>query len=243
MDSGFYAACAGLIAKMQALDLAANNLANSGTAGYRGQREVFRQLLAGTVPVGQLNRVVNAYGVMGDTTTDFSQGSLQKTDNPLDFAIEGRAMFAVKTSEGVRYTRAGDFDLGADRKLVTQDGDEVLGEQGAIRIPEGKLTVSDDGTLSINGAVAGRLKLIEFNPATRLTPVGDAYYSAPTAAAQPAKGSVLRQGMIEGSNVQPLTAAVNLIAIQRNSESLQRALYLFHNEFNRIAAQELPRIG
>jgi flagellar basal-body rod protein FlgF/flagellar basal-body rod protein FlgG len=242
LDSGFYAACAGLVARMQALDLAANNLANSGTAGYRGQREVFRQLITGALPAGELNRVVNAYGVMGDTTTDFSQGSLQKTDNPLDFAIEGRAMFAVNTPEGVRYTRAGDFHLAADRTLVTRDGDAVLGAQGPIRIPEGKLTVSDDGTLSINGAVAGRLRMTEFDPRTKLTPVGDAYYLAPAAAAQPAKGSQVRQGMIEGSNVQALTAAVNLIALQRHSESLQRALYLFHNEFNRIAAQDLPRI-
>lgn len=242
MDSGFYAACAGLIARMQALDLAANNLANSGTAGYRGQRETFRQLLAGTVPEGQVNRVVNAYGVMGDTTTDFSQGSLQRTDNPFDFAIEGRAMFAVNTPEGVRYTRAGDFHLAADRTLVTRDSHAVLGDRGAIRIPEGKLTVSDDGTLSINGAVAGRLRMTEFDPRTKLTPVGDTYYLAPTAAARPAKESQVRQGMIESSNVQALTAAVNLIALQRHSESLQRALYLFHNEFNRIVAQDLPRI-
>ncbi|MGE5111455.1 MAG: flagellar hook-basal body protein [Acidobacteriaceae bacterium] len=242
MDSGFYAACAGLIARMQALDLAANNLANSGTAGYRGQREVFRQMMAGLTPAGALNRAVNSYGVMGDSMTDFAQGPLQRTDNPFDFAIEGQAMFAVSTTEGTRYTRAGDFHLGADRTLLTRAGDPVLGEQGPLRIPEGKLTVSDDGTLSINGAVAGRLRIVDFDARTKLSPVGDTYYAAPAAAAKPSKSSTVRQGMVEGSNVQALSAAVSLIGLQRHSESLQRALSLFHNEFNRIAAQDLPRI-
>lgn len=151
-------------------------------------------------------------------------------------------MFAVSTSEGTRYTRAGDFRLGSDRTLLTGAGDPVLGEQGPIRIPEGKVTVSDDGTLSINGAVAGRLRIVDFDARTMLTPVGDTYYAAPLAAAKQSKSSTVRQGMVEGSNVQALSAAVSLIALQRHSESLQRALSLFHNEFNRIAAQDLPRI-
>ena len=67
MDSGFYAACAGLVARTQALDLAANNLANVSTSGYRGQHELFRQVFAGALPSGELNRAVNAFGVLGWT--------------------------------------------------------------------------------------------------------------------------------------------------------------------------------
>ena len=242
VDSGFYAACAGLISRTQALDLAANNLANTSTTGYRGQREVFRQLYAGIVPSGSLNLAVNAYGVIGSAATDLTQGSLQRTDNPLDFAIEGDAFFAVQTSEGIRYTRAGDFHLRSDRTLVTSANDVVLGDQGPMRIPEGKLTVSDDGTLSIDGAIAGRLRTVEFAAGTEFTPVGKSYYSAPRVAGRNATGSAVRQGMIEQSNVSPVSAAVGLITTQRHAESLQRALSLFHNEFNRIAAQELPRV-
>jgi flagellar basal-body rod protein FlgF/flagellar basal-body rod protein FlgG len=242
VDSGFYAACAGLISRTQALDLAANNLANTSTTGYRGQHEVFRQLFAGIVPNGSLNRAVNSYGVIGSAATDFTQGSLQRTDSPLDFAIEGNAFFAVQTADGVRYTRAGDFHLRADRTLVTSADDPVLGDQGPIRVPEGKLTVSDDGILSIGGAIAGRLRTVQFDAGAELTPAGNSYYTAPQAAARNATGSTVRQGMIEQSNVSPISAAVGLITTQRHAESLQRALSLFHNEFNRIAAQELPRV-
>lgn len=242
MDSGFYAACAGLVARTQALDLVANNLANTSTAGYRGQREVFRQVLAGAVPSGELNRAVNAFGVLSGASTDFEQGSLQRTDNPYDFGIEGSGFFAIETAAGTRFTRAGDFHLRPDRTLVNNAGDPVLGDQGTIRVPEGKLSVSADGTLSINGAIAGRLKLVEFPHGTELTPAGSATYAAPLAAATDSKTSSLRQGMLESSNVDGVSAAVGLIRIQRNAETLQRALSLFHNEFNRIAAEELPRV-
>jgi len=242
MDSGFYAACAGLVARTQALDLAANNLANVSTSGYRGQHELFRQVFAGALPSGELNRAVNAFGVLSGASTDFAQGSLQKTDNPYDFAIEGSAFFSIETPAGTRFTRAGGFHLRPDRTLVNNDGDPVLGEQGPLRIPDGKLCVSADGTLSINGAIAGRLKLVEFPQGTELTPAGSASYAAPLAAAVESKTSSLRQGMLEGSNVDAVSAAVGLIRIQRNAETLQRALSLFHNEFNRIAAEELPRV-
>lgn len=240
MDSGFYAACAGLVARTQALDLAANNLANASTSGYRGQHETFQQLLAGR-PNSPLNRAVNSYGVIGGAVTDLSQGTLQRTDSPLDFAIEGPAFFAVETPDGTRYTRDGNFRLRPDRTLVTAAGDTVLGEQGALRIPDGKLSVSADGTLSIDGALAGKLRVVEFAAGTEFTAVGNGQYAAPQAAARPARDSQVRQSMLEGSNVQPVSAAVSLIALQRHAESLQRALSLFHNEFNRIAAEELPR--
>ncbi len=242
MDSGFYAACAGLMARTQALDLAANNLANTSTAGYRGQHEVFRQLLASRNSNNKLNLAVNSFGVLGGAATDFSQGALQETGNPLDLAIEGKGFFVVQTPDGPCYTRAGDFHLRADRTLVTSAGDPVLGDQGPLRIPNGKLTISADGTLSIDGALAGRLRLAEFAPGTELTPIGNGYYSAPQAASRPDTASRIKQGMVEGSNVQPVAAAVNLITLQRNAESMQRALSLFHNELNRIAAEELPRV-
>jgi flagellar basal-body rod protein FlgF len=189
-----------------------------------------------------LNRATNAYGILSGAATDFTQGSLQKTENHFDFAIEGKGFFAVETSGGIRYTRAGDFHIRPDRTLVNAAGDPVLGEQGPIRVPEGKLMTSSDGTFSIDGAIAGRLRLVEFPQDTELTPVGNACYSAPQAAVRPATSSSVRQGMVEGSNVEGVSAAVGLIKTQRSAETLQRALSLFHSEFNRIAAEELPRI-
>ena len=242
MDSGFYAACAGLVARTQSLELAANNLANTSTIGYRAQQETFRQVVAGKIPFGALNRAVNSYGVLGSPQTDFAQGTLQKTGNPLDFAVEGSAFFTVQTQAGIRYSRDGNFRLSPDRTLLTTAGDQVLGDQGPIRLPEGELMVSADGTISVGGALAGRMRLAEFAPGVDLTPDGSAYYSAPVAAAVPARTSQVRQGMLEQSNVEPVSAAVSLITIQRHAESLQRALSVFHNQFNRIAADELPRV-
>lgn len=242
VDSGFYAACAGLLARTQALDLAANNLANASTPGYRAQHETFRALVAGRRAMQGLNLAVNSYGVIGDTRSDFSQGTLEKTGDQFDFAIEGKAFFAVQTSDGIRFTRDGNFRLRADRTLVTTSGDPVLGMQGPIRIPEGIFNASADGSLSVNGALAGRLRMVEFASDAELSPAGTGYYAAAAAAAQPARTSVVRQSMLESSNVQPVAAAVSLITIQREAESMQKALSLFHNEFNRIAAEELPRV-
>lgn len=242
MDSGFYAACAGLVARTQSLELAANNLANTSTTGYRKQQETFQQVFAGRAPVGALNRAVNAFGVLGSPQTDFAQGPLQKTGNSLDFAIEGRAFFAVQTAAGVRYTRDGSFHLGTDRTLLTVAGYPVVGDQGPIRLPEGETSVSADGTISVGGALAGRLRLVEFAPGTEFTPAGNAYYIAPATAAGAAKDAQVRQGMLENSNVQPVEAAVSLIVIQRHAEMLNRALSVFHNQFNRIAASELSRV-
>lgn len=242
MDSGFYAACAGLVARSQSLDLAANNLANASTPGYRAQQDTFRQLLVGSRKLNVLNQAVNSFGVLGNPTTDFAQGTMEKTGSPLDFAIEGHAFFAVQTPAGIRYSRNGNFHLGADRTLLTSEGDAVLGDQGPIRLPEGEASVSADGTISVGGALAGRLRLVEFASGTELTPAGNAYYTAPATAAKTSQSSEVRQSMLEDSNVQPVAAAVSLIAIQRHAESLQRALSLFHNQFNRIAVEDLPKV-
>jgi flagellar basal-body rod protein FlgF/flagellar basal-body rod protein FlgG len=125
------------VARTQSLELAANNLANSSTTGYRAQQETFQQIYAGQTPVSAVNRAINGYGVLGDPQTDFAQGTLQKTGGLLDFAIEGRGFFVIQTPAGIRYSRDGSFHLAKDRTLLTTAGDPVLGEQGRIRVPEG----------------------------------------------------------------------------------------------------------
>lgn len=243
MDSGYYAACAGLRTQTQALEVVANNLANANTSGYRRQEPVFRSLLlAGgrADAANPLNFAINHFNVMGDTRLDLSPGNLRSTGNPLDVAVEGAGFFAVQTSAGVLYTRNGSFQISAKGQLETAEGDLVLGEQGPITMPGGTASISADGTLSVNGAVAGKLRVVDLSGT--LVPVGASYYDATQAKVGPAAGAAVRQGMIEASNVNPLTAVVNLIEAQRNAEMLQRALSLFHADFNRIAASDLPRI-
>ena len=104
------------------------------------------------------------------------------------------------------------------------------------------MTISGDGTISINGALAGKLRVVEFPPATPITNVGASYYSAPQAAAKPSSESRIEQGKLESSNVNPVAEAVELISIQRNADMLQRAFATFHSQFDQLAAQELPKV-
>ena len=244
MDSGYYAACAGLSAQTQALDLIANNVANLNTTGYRGQQPTFRSLVASASGefANPLNRAINDFNVLGDTRTDLSPGNLQATGNAPDLGIEGDAFFVVQTQAGPAYTRNGNFQISQSGQLMTATGDPVLGEQGPIIVPSGSLSISADGTISVSGAVAGKVRLVELTPGNSPVAVGTSYYSAPANAWQPAAHSSIRQGMLEASNVNPITAVVDLIAVQRRAEMLERAMSAFYSNLNKVAANDLPHV-
>ena len=181
--------------------------------------------------------------MLGAPRTDFSQGSLEQTGNPLDLALEGPGFFAVQAPTGVQYTRNGSFHLSSTGQLVTQEGYSVLGSDGAITMPQGTAEISTSGVISSDGAVAGQIKLVQFDSSVPLTSLGQGYFSAPQAAATDAGTDLgVRQGALENSNINPVASAVGLIEIQRNAEMLQRALNTIHTEFNRTAAQELPKV-
>jgi flagellar basal-body rod protein FlgF len=245
MDSGFYAACAGLRARTQALEIVANNLANLNSAGFRAQDATFRSLLAGSPRAGssELNRAVNNFGVLGGSRLDLRSGSMESTGNPLDLALEGTGFFAVQAHGQTLYTRNGSFRLSPSRQLITAEGDPVLGDQGPILLPSGQVSVGADGTLSVDGAVAGKLRVTAFAPGTSLHAVGTSYFEAPqNATPVPSTDASVRQGMLESSNVNPVSAVVNLITVQREAEMLQRALGTYYSEFDHIAATDLPRV-
>ena len=244
MNSGLYAACAGLLARTQALELAANNLANLNTTGYKAQVPTFRALLANAstnAAADAMSQAVNDFGVLGDSRTDKAQGSLERTGSDLDFAVEGEGWFAVQSGGETLYTRNGNFHVDASGHLATVEGNIVNGAEGAITIPPGHLSVSGDGTISVDGALAGQLRIVSFAPGTALVPVGSSHFAAPVGSERAASGRLV-QGSLEGSNVNGVTAAVGLVALQRNADMLQQALTAFHANFNRIAAQDLSRV-
>lgn len=243
MDSGYYAACAGLLAKSRQLDSLAHNLANASTTGFKAQEVSFRGLLAARqVPESDINRSINSFGVAGEPRLNLGAGSAETTGNSLDVSIEGPAFLAVSAGNQVRYTRNGQLRLSSAGELVTASGNPVLGDQGRIIIPPGTtVTISPEGEVSANGALAGKLRLVEFGPTSALTEIAPGLFSA-TDAGKPGTASRVRQGALESSNVNGVEAAVSLIALQRHAEMLQRALSIFHSEFNRIAASELPRV-
>lgn len=244
MSSGYYAACAGLRAQTQALELVASDVANISTTGYRGQQPMFGSLLAsanGELP-NPLNHAINDFGVLAGSRTDLSSGTLEKTGNPLDLAIEGNGFFAVQTRAGTLYTRNGNFQISITGQLTTSAGDPVLGEQGPITMPSGSASISSDGTISTNGAVAGKLRIVEFLPGVSPLAVGNSYYSAPAKQLRPAADSSVRESMLEGSNVNSVQSVVALIAVQRHAEMLERAMTTFESNLDHIAANDLPKI-
>jgi flagellar basal-body rod protein FlgF len=245
MDSGYYAACTALAARTQALDTIANNLANASTPGYRAQRNVFSAVLAesGGLAETPLNQAMNNYGIMSGTTLDRTEGALQKTGNGLDVAIQGTGFFVIKTPTGTTYTRNGGFQVSVAGQLVTATGDLVQGEKGPITMLPGPVSISADGTISSNGAVTGKLKLVDFAPGTDLKSVGGTYYAAAEKDAKPAVGSTIVQGALENSNVNPVSSMVELITAQRAAEMMQRALTMFNSEMDKTAAQDLPKVS
>jgi len=244
VNSGYYAACAGLQAQSQALELIANNLANLNTVGYRGQLPLFREFLPAQIQSSApLNQAINDFSVVGGSRTDLTPATLDRTGNPFDLAIEGAGFFAVKAAAGTLYTRNGNFQVSKNGQLLTSSGDAVLGEQGVITVPAGTVSFSSDGTLSVDGAVAGKLKIVEFTPGATPVAVGNSYYSAPDIAVRPSPESRVRQGMLEASNVNSISAIVNLLVVQRRAEMLTQAMNAFHSNFDKVAANDLPHVG
>jgi flagellar basal-body rod protein FlgF len=246
MNSGYYAACTGLMARTEALETIANNLANASTAGFRASHNVFSSLLAttGNSPLSVLNQDANDYGVLSGTQLDTSQGALVKTSNDLDLAMEGPGYFAVQTAAGPVYTRGGNFRVSPVGQLITAAGDPVLGDNNRpITIIGAPVSISADGTISSNGAISGRLKLVEFAPSVDIKSAGGTYYSAPVDTAVPVKESQVRQGMLESSNVNPVTSVVELITAQREVETMRHVLTMINGELDKTAAQELPRLS
>jgi flagellar basal-body rod protein FlgF/flagellar basal-body rod protein FlgG len=245
MDSGYYAAMTGLVARTQALDTAAANLANAQTPGYRAEREYFRSVLLGPDALdSQLGRTVNNFGLLGGDRLNMAQGALTATGNPLDLAIAGEGFFAVQTANGLRYTRDGSFRRSPAGQLVTGAGEPVLSTAGlAIQLPPGEVAVGADGAVSVAGGVVSTVGVFTLPAGSQLTPEGADRYVAPQGVqAQLAKNSVIHQGALEAANEDVIQGSLDLIVMQRQAEMMQRALTVFHTEFNKTAAEDLPRV-
>lgn len=245
MSSGFYAAFSGWLARSEALDAAASNLANAGTQGFRAEREYFRSALMGPGALGdQLDSTVNNFGVLGGNQIDLGQGALATTGNPLDVAIEGQGFFAIRAKNGVRYTRDGSFQRARDGMLVTAQGEPVLDSNSKpIPIPSGNISIGQSGAISVNGAVTGNIGIFVFPSANSITPEGSNRF-APVGGPPPRifTGASLRQGALEGSNQNVIQGTMDLILAQRQAEMMQRALVLFDNDLDKTACEQLPKV-
>jgi flagellar basal-body rod protein FlgF/flagellar basal-body rod protein FlgG len=252
MDSGLYAAYTGLLARTQALDTAANNLANAGTNGFRAQRDYFSGVLAGgmdqsaSADVSQVGQSVNGFGILGGNLLDMGQGQLATTGNPLDFALQGQGFFAIQTANGVRYTRDGAFMRSSAGVLETSLGEPVLdANQKSITIPTGTVHVGPDGNISVatpdGSAIVGKLGVFDFVDRSVLMAEGTNRFAADGVKPIAGKASVV-QGSVEGSNEDAIHGTMQMVLVQRQAEMMQKALSVFDNSFDKIAAEDLPRV-
>ncbi len=251
MDSGLYAAYTGLLARTQALDTAANNLANAGTNGFRAQRDSFRGVLASGMSYGQIaagqsgsqvGDSVNGFGILGGSAIDMGQGPMVATANPFDLGLNGKGFFAIQTANGVRYTRDGSFLEAANGSIQTQRGEPVLDAQmQPITLPSGEVQVSADGTVSVGGDVAGKVGV--FNLASSaLTVEGANRFVAAAGTASTASDATVKQGAVEGSNQDAVHGTMDLMIVQRQAEMMQKALGVFNNDFDKTAVEELSKV-
>lgn len=240
MDALTTSAASGLRARMESLEMLANNLANAATGGYKADREFYSLYVSpdatGAPP--------STMPVIDRPWIDFSSGTLRATGNPLDLALGGKGFFAVESPGGTLYTRNGSFRLAADGTLTAAEGYPVRlagGGRLAAR-PGAPLEFAADGTVRQEGQVVGQLEIVDFADPTALAKQGNTYFRAPAAAvAGPAAAVDLQQGKIEDSNVSGPEAAVRLVSIMRQFEMLQRAISL-GSDMNRKAVEEVARV-
>jgi flagellar basal body rod protein FlgG len=242
MDSISISAASGMRARMESLELLANNLANVETGGYKADREFYSLYSSLDATADPLTGEITTLPVIEKHWTDFSQGDFHATGNQLDFAIDGGGLFGINTPRGVRYTRNGNFRIGTGGALTAADGSPVraLGGGQIVLQPGVAVEVLPDGSVQQGGVVSGQMELVSFDPGT-FNKAGVNYYAAePGATAKPGTGTVV-QGKLESSNVGAAESAVRLVAILRQFEMLQKAM-LIGNDLNRAAIQEVAKV-
>jgi flagellar basal-body rod protein FlgG len=224
-----------MVARARQHDAVANNLANAGTAGYKRQTIFLRRLEAATA---QQDRPWLRPLEQG-TYTDFSQGVLDASEDPFNLAIDGPGFFVVETPDGQAYTRNGSFARSDDGTLVTADGYAVLGDGGPIVVPNGEFTVGQQGEVFVDGAQVGALQIVSFADPQKLTPIGKSLFRA-TTVAEPAEGTLIRQGFLERANLELVDEMVRMIASFRYYETAQKAVQIQDETLGR-AVNEVGR--
>ena len=208
------------------MDMIANNMANANTPAYKNQEMMFREFL---VPTRTSNSVLGSklsftqdVGQVRDTR----EGALTQTGNPLDLALHGDGYFEVETEAGMRFTRNGHFRLDEGGMMVDSQGLAVMDsrDQPIIFAPnETKINVAADGTVSTENGRVTSLKVVRFTSEQELRNAGDGLYETsqdPEVVARPQ----IAQGMMEQSNVQPVTEMTHMMSVLRQYESMQQML-------------------
>ena len=239
MSGSQYIALSGLRARSDELDRIATDIANIGTAGYKGERQ--------SGAVAERPQFEAALQTAIDTTfggkrMDATAGSIAPTGRALDVAIEGQGFFVVGTASGNRYTRNGHFGLDEKRRLVTSDGDLVQSSKGGpITLGPGEVRVDTDGSVWAGAVRAGQLALVKFNDVGSLTRDRSTLLSAPGQTPVAVEDPIVHGGALEQSNVTVADRLAELTTVSRSFEALQRSMSLLMNDIDGKAIDQLGR--
>lgn len=245
MLRGLYTAYTGMLNEQYRMDIMSNNLANADTTGFKKEgstSQAYSEVMAVKIKDVSENpntpkRLGNmSLGVkIGETYTDFSQGSLRDTGNTYDIAIGGDGFFNIEfTSKAgetsTKYTRDGGFTVTKDGYLVTKDGDYVLGENGRIQLSTtaGETVFDESGNIYQDGRLVASLKITAFEDTNYLTHYGETMWDAKEGAVSgDADNAKIYQGYLEMSNASVVKEMVNMITISRHYETNQKMLTTF----------------
>ena len=241
MDPITAIAASGMRARMESLDMLANNIANSSTGGYKADREFYSLY---TAPEAEEAGESSVMPLIEMPWTDLSQGALQVTGNSLDVALSGHGFFAVNGPSGPLYTRNGSFTTSPSGEIVAAGGYPVRGAGGAALTvdPSLPLKVSKDGTVTQDAAVVGQMEIADFADAGALAKQGSNYFAASPAALRVAASADVEQGKLESSNTSAAEGAGRLISIMRQFEMLQKAASLA-SAMDQKAVEEVAKVG
>jgi flagellar basal-body rod protein FlgF len=256
MVEGMLEAIRGCLKEELRMDIIANNLANATAIGFKKDRISFQSALAAAqgnqIPQAGTSAAPENNAGLVRVRTDLSQGEIRATGNPLDFAIHGSGYFKVLTPEGVRYTRKGNFALDGQGYLITQEGYRVLGKSGPILMngnpPEaddiGKLMEMDPaGGANFQGAQVDQLDVVDLtNPETLIKEGNLLFRPSDQNQEQPISvETAIKQGYVEGSNVDVAEEMINMIHCTRDFESYQKAIQTLDKLDNK-AVNEVGRL-
>ena len=225
----------------------ANNIANASTVGFKSHNPVqlgFYEIFSAKLrqPSYFNGQAAPAGGVkIVETHTDLSAGIFQVTDNPLSLALQGPGYFVIDTEHGERFTRGGNFTLDSEGNLVTPNGSMVQTTDGQrMDLRGGEVNVDADGLVSVDGVLAGVVRVVEFEDPRRLERMGENIYSASEAVRGTmiaASGTSVAQNVLESSNVSVPHEMVRMMMGTRAYEANQRAIQSIDTTIGRLIDQ------
>lgn len=225
MDNSIYITLSRQMALFRDMEVTANNIANVNTPGYNAEKLVFSDYLIPDVSGD------NAYASDPTAYRDTSNGGIKMTGNPFDLAINGDAYFQVQTPLGIRFTRAGNFQVDGEGTLMTPDGYAVLGADGGqITIPQNAKNVSVNGVgqVTADGEELGQVGMMEFADEQKMKRLGNSLYSS-TEEPQPSETARMVQGGIEMSNVTGVTELVRVMKVSRSVSNTAKFIEVMYD--------------